>query len=86
MLQLLRRMLCILRESNFGMVSDESDNRWWFSLPRANCLEGNYPTVGPRMLDEEVKNCNVYIPASRWLVRASQQLHRSNSIKVDTGR
>jgi hypothetical protein len=21
------------------------------NVPRANCLEGNYPTVGPRMLD-----------------------------------
>lgn len=28
---------------------------------RANCLEGNYPTVGPRMLDGKLSNHYLYI-------------------------
>ena len=31
------------------------------SRTRANCLEGNYPTVGPRMLDEKIHVYKVYL-------------------------
>jgi hypothetical protein len=48
-----RRMLCILRESNLSaFVSDDQVISEEVVLTRANCLEGNYPTVGPRMPDE----------------------------------
>jgi hypothetical protein len=30
--------------------------------PIACVMEGNYPTVGPRMLDEDVDNYDIHIP------------------------
>jgi hypothetical protein len=43
------------------------------SRTRANCLEGNYPTVGPRMLDEGRLYFSIYIVHLKyWADRYSQ--------------